>query len=80
MTLKNEFLTAHSISGGIGMNEKQAVQCEKITNEFAIGFGKWLVSNCYSEDGIYWWLIKTNGDIRKSTEELLEIYKKEKGL
>jgi methanogenic corrinoid protein MtbC1 len=61
--------------------EKQAKEIEKEQqNEFAIGFGQWLVSNCYSEDDIYWWLIKTGGDVRKSTEELLEIYKKEKGL
>ena len=59
----------------------QAKEMEKQQqNEFAIGFGQWLVSNCYSEDDIYWWLIKTGGDVRKSTEELLEIYKKEKGL
>ena len=55
-------------------------KCEQEADEFAIGFGQWLVSNCYSEDDIYWWLIKTGGDVRKSTEELLEIYKKEKGL
>jgi hypothetical protein len=59
----------------------QAKEIEKQQqNEFALGFGQWLVSNCYSEDDIYWWLIKTGGDVRKSTEELLEIYKKEKGL
>jgi hypothetical protein len=59
----------------------QAKEIEKQQqDEFAIGFGQWLVSNCYSEDDIYWWLIKTGGDVRKSTEELLEIYKKEKGL
>jgi hypothetical protein len=60
---------------------EQAKEMEKQQqDEFAIGFGQWLVSNCYSEDDIYWWLIKTGGDVRKSTEELLEIYKKEKGL
>ena len=53
---------------------------EQVADDFAIGFGQWLVSNCYSEDDMYWWLIKTNGDVRKSTKELLEIYKKEKGL
>lgn len=46
--------------------------------EFAEAFGKWLLSNCYSEDNMYWWLIKTNGDVRKTTEELLEIFEKEK--
>ena len=77
MTLKEKFdnpIMRHDL--GRNEIEETKEQCVEIANEFAIGFGKWLVSNCYSEDGIYWWLIKRNGDIRKSTEELLEIYKK----
>jgi hypothetical protein len=56
-----------------------ATECEKITDDFAIGFAEWLVSNCYCEDD-HWWLIKVSGDVIKSSKELLEIYKKEKGL
>jgi len=40
-------------------------ECEKIADEFAIGFAEWLLK-------------KYNGV--KSVKELLEIYKKEKGL
>jgi hypothetical protein len=54
-------------------------KCEKVADEFAIGFAEWLVSNCYCEDD-HWWLIKVSGDVIKSPKELLEIYKKEKGL
>lgn len=45
---------------------------QQITDEFAIGFAEWLV-DYYDEDESYrlW---------DKSTEELLEIYKNEKGL
>ena len=55
-----------------------AEECEKIADEFAIGFAEWLVSNCYCEDDQQWWLIRDLGDIKKSSSELLEIYKKEK--
>jgi hypothetical protein len=54
-------------------------KCEQEADEFAIGFAEWLVSNCYCEDD-HWWLIKVSGDVIKSSKELLEIYKKEKGL
>jgi len=67
MTLKNEFLTAHSISGGIGMNEKQSIQCVRIADEFAIKFAMW----CFAYDRKY---PKHNYD----TTKLLEIFKKEK--
>jgi hypothetical protein len=40
--------------------------CEKIADEFAIGFAEWV--ECYDYNGF------------KDTKELLEIYKKEKGL
>jgi hypothetical protein len=59
---------------------EEAQRCEKVAEEFAIGFAEWLVSNCYCEDDQHWWLVAAEGDIRKSSKELLEIYKKEKGL
>jgi hypothetical protein len=77
MTLKEKFL---ELAFAKISSEELRDESVQVAEEFAIGFGQWLVSNCYSEDDIYWWLIKTGGDVRKSTEELLEIYKKEKGL
>jgi hypothetical protein len=46
-----------------------ADNCEKIANEFAIGFAEWIL-DVYIE----------HNDIITSTDELLEIYKKENGL
>ena len=45
-------------------------QCEQAADEFAIGFAEWLVIR-YNEDIIF---------DEYTTKELLEIYKKEKGL
>jgi hypothetical protein len=57
-----------------------AEECEKVTDDFAIGFAEWLALHCYRAiDGNYW-LTKNDGDIKKTPKELLEIYKKEKGL
>ena len=42
--------------------------CEKIADEFAIGFAEWLNVNSYKYP------------TKTTTKELLEIYKKEKGL
>lgn len=54
-------------------------QCEKIADEFAIGFLQWANENYdyYHGDGEY-----HNSSKNKwyKVEELLEIYKKEKGL
>lgn len=79
MTLKQQIM-ADSWDYEFPISNIQANHIVDLADEFAIGFGQWLVSNCYSEDDIYWWLIKTGGDVRKSTKELLEIYKKEKQL
>ena len=70
MTLKEQLrqrLTGHL------SDEKTEVDvniAEKIAEEFAIGFGEWLVIQ-YNEDTIY---------SEYTTKELLEVYKKEKGL
>jgi hypothetical protein len=45
-------------------------QCEQAADEFAVGFAEWLVIR-YNEDIIF---------DEYTTKELLEIYKKEKGL
>lgn len=54
--------------------------CREQGGEFAIGFAKWLLANCWLHDDAYWELVTKNGNVRKSEEELLEIFKKEKGL
>lgn len=69
MTLKEKFETKSSID-----TTKEAKifasECEKVADEFAIGFAEWLLI-IYNEDIIYDAYTK---------EELLEIYKKEMGL
>ena len=49
----------------------ELIKLEVIAEEFAIGFAEWVLSS-----GIYHQLIRT----QKINKELLEIYKKEKGL
>jgi len=65
MTLKEKFRDKILSFKKDNMKEQNAINCEKIADEFAIGFAEWLVQNY---DGI------------KSVKELLEIYKKEKEL
>ena len=48
-----------------------ADRCEEIAEEFAIGFAEWMRGFRYDNAELYF---------RHSTKELLEIYKKEKGL
>ena len=47
-------------------------QCEQVADEFAIGFAEWHLNLSKSDD---WEKFDYN-----TTEKLLEIYKKEKGL
>ena len=66
MTLKEKF---KEILTAFWINDWED-KCEKIADEFAIGFAEWLVIR-YNEDIIF---------DEYTTKELLEIYKKEKGL
>jgi hypothetical protein len=55
-------------------------RCEQIADEFAIGFGQWMTSGVEFMDDtergrVYYFKKKLY-----TTKELLEIYKKEKGL
>ncbi len=52
-------------------NMKCVEECEQIAEEFAIGFAEWIDDLRILDDGVY---------ALNSYEELLEIYKKEKGL
>jgi len=67
MTLKEKF--DWYLSGG--ENCREVEECSKIAEDFAIGFSKWCL-----DIGIYTQFKKTQG----INKELLEIYKKEKGL
>ena len=67
MTLKNKFVGAERYSI---RKTTLADRCEKIAEEFAIGFAMYISTHCYCE----------LGNDTRSYQELLEIYKKEKGL
>jgi len=54
-----------------GLRTETTSQVEQIADEFAIGFAEWCLSS-----GVYHQFIRT----QKINKELLEIYKKEKGL
>ncbi len=58
---------------------EQAKEIEKQQKDkFAIGFGVWLSMNCQqSNSKDAWWIFKCNWI---TTDELLEIYKKEQGI
>ena len=75
MTLKEQFIDA--FKSGKRFDIQNA---EVIADEFAIGFGDWVNGEAeyldYNEKGTVY-LYKHN---RYRTSELLEIYKKEKGL
>ena len=64
------------------LSESFANEIEKLTEEFAIGFVKWIQISCtdieISDRGIIHYFY--NDRLFKTPEELLEIYKKEKGL
>jgi hypothetical protein len=77
MTLKERILPLVADGSYV---EITARTIEDIADEFAIGFAEWLALNCYrATDGNYW-LTKKEGDVKKNSTELLEIYKKEKDL
>ena len=78
MTLKEKFETKSSID-----TTKEAKvfakECEQIADEFAIGFADWVGQNTinYSSGKFR---MKTLKPTLFTSKELLEIYKKEKGL
>ena len=58
------------------------IECEQIADEFAIGFAEWCDDNYFRMGRLLYLSESTDWDnnIRITTKELLEIYKKEKGL
>jgi hypothetical protein len=57
-----------------------AENCEVIADEFAIKFAEWLANSYYSYNFGIKMFEHRNKEIYKTTKDLLEIYKKEKGL
>lgn len=49
-------------------------------DDYAIEFAQWINSVSYRSFDGNWYLTQIDEDIKKTTEELLEIFKKEKGL
>ena len=86
MTLKEKFddYTYYNPFGTESENtlerEENNIECEKIADDFAIGFGQWMASGVEfmddTERGRVYYFKKQ----LYTTQELLELYKKEKGL
>jgi hypothetical protein len=80
MTLKEKFdnLDYFDSSDIFNNLSHDSHECEKIADEFAIEFAEWKDENCFNQgDGFYNRNYKDEAFLLK---ELLEIYKKEKGL
>ena len=77
MTLKDKFKLP--IDANNKINDYVAEQCEKIADDYAIEFLEWLYLD-ETQDLIY--SLQMVGELPKipKTKELLEIFKKEKGL
>lgn len=75
MTLKERVTEHHKIKAMFDDSTKYAEQ-------FAIDFADWKDENCFQATGIALWLIPESNEFTSAytNEQLLEIYKKEKGL
>lgn len=80
MTLKEKFRDKILSFLNDNMKEQNAINCEKIADEFAIGFAEWIENYTYHKKYNVW--IKNDSLTvgKTTTKKLLEIYKKEKGL
>jgi hypothetical protein len=80
MTLKNKFKKQlDTATPSLNRPYYQAEQCEKIADKFAINFFDWFNSK-EAENLMHDLVIVGELDINTTTEQLLEIYKKEKQL
>ena len=77
MTLKEKFNELVPKEFG-GMQEPLLSECEQIADDYAIEFAEWLPNNSYKESKC--WRMFDKKDNEYTTQELLEIFKKEKGL
>ena len=83
MTLKEKFMKLIEIpfkDKGVYIDMNKVEECEKIADEFAIGFAEWIDSDFYQGDDVNEYhksiLEYREGKIF-TVKELLEIYKKE---
>jgi hypothetical protein len=76
MTLKEKFRDKILSFLSDNMKEQNAIECEKIADDYAIEFADYINRNSYRSFNGGWYLTH----IKKTTEEMLEIFKKEKGL
>lgn len=74
MTLKEKFRNDE-----LNLSNLESIDCEKIADEFAIGFAEWILINNFEmrDDNHENWWGKFNEEKDYSSKELLEIYKKE---
>jgi hypothetical protein len=76
MTLKEKF-SALIPFYNVNDNNNKSIQCEQIADEFAIEFYKWMIDNIHIFHELSIWNKEHN---KYSEKEILEIFKKEKGL
>jgi hypothetical protein len=82
MTLKEKFRDKILSFLSDNMKEQNAIECEQIADEFAIEFAEWCDDNYFRMGNTSIWSDSTDWEdnIKITTKELLEIFKKEKGL
>jgi len=78
MKLRERFLKLYPHQTENYLDFDEAILCEKIANDFAIGFAEWIRKETYYEHLTKEFIYKRN--VYKSEKELLQIYKKEKRL
>jgi hypothetical protein len=80
MTLKEKFEEIELDGSNTFLSESDSEKFEQIADDYAIEFAEWMLKRCLSpsNDGLY---IDYDGDKSQvSIKQLLEIFKKEKGL
>jgi len=80
MTLKEKFRGKILSFLSDNMKEQNAIECEQIADDFAIGFSIWCIDYTYHKSFDVWIKYNNIKSEKFTTKELLEIYKKEKGL
>jgi hypothetical protein len=79
MTLKEKF-EQFTEQKSYDKKNYNAEECEQIADDYAIDFAEWINRVSYRSSDNNWWLTQNSGDIKKTTEELLKMFKKEKEL
>jgi hypothetical protein len=86
MTLKEKFdnveicIESQLLNLRYDENMKCVEECEQIADDFAIGFAEFLINYNYHPIHKVWIRYDKMANEKYTTKELLEIYKKEKGL